>query len=284
MTDLVHSRSEVEPGNEKNLVVYLYCLARAGTKMDPNLEGMGGYETVASLEAGEVAAVYSLVPFDEFTGAATETRLTDPAWIVPRACEHEQITEEVMKGSPVLPVRFGTVFASPDALAEFLAANAAGIARFLVYISDKEEWSVKLFMDAEAAAAWRVASDPLLAGKRACMSDSPGARYLQEKQLNKEARRQAKHHGAALTETIQAQLQELCLDFLPLKTQDTRISGRTEEMILNGAVLLYRDQVSAFRNRIEEIGRRYVEQGLTAEAAGPWPPYHFCATIENVPQ
>jgi hypothetical protein len=236
------------------------------------------------LNVGEIAAVYSVVSLDEFAGEAAEIRLADPAWVVPRACAHERVTEGVMKGSSAcLPVRFGTVFASLDALAEFLAPKATGIARFLAYISDKEEWSVKLFMDVETAAARRMVQDPVLAAKRARMSESPGARYLQEKQLSKEARRQAKQCNAALAEAIQAQLQELYLDFLPLKLQDTQTSGRTEEMILNGAVLLYRARVATFRDRLEEIEMRYAEQGLTAEATGPWPPHHFCEDIENVP-
>jgi hypothetical protein len=263
--------------------VYLYCFTHSSIKTDPELVGIGGRATVGCIEAGEVAAIYSVVPLEEFTGEAAEKRMTDPAWVVPRACKHEQVTEEVMKGSPVLPVRFGTVFASPQALARLLAANAAEIARFLDYIADKEEWSVKFFMDAETAAAWRAASDPLLAEKRARMSDSPGARYLQEKQLRTQARRQARHDCVALTETIQAQLEKLWLDFLPLKLQDSQASGRIPEMILNGAVLLYRDLVVAFRDLIEETNKRYVEQGLAAEAVGPWPPYHFCATLENVP-
>jgi len=264
--------------------VYVYCFAPAGIQSNPGLVGVDGQTAVGVLDMGEVAAVYSLVSLDEFTGEAAEISLADPAWVVPRACAHERVTEGVMKGSSAcLPVRFGTMFASLDALAEFLAPKATGIARFLAYISDKEEWSVKLFMDAETAAAWRMAQDPVLTAKRARMSESPGARYLQEKQLSKEARRQAKQCNAALAETIQAQLQELCLDFLLLKLQDAQASGRTEEMILHGAVLLYRDSVVTFRDRMEEIDRRYAEQGLTAEVTGPWPPYHFCEAVEDVP-
>lgn len=268
-----------------SLGVYVYCFAPAGIQSNPGFVGVDGQAAVGVLDIDEVAAVYSLVSLDEFTGEAAETRLADPAWVVPRACAHERVTEGVMKESAAcLPVRFGTLFASLDALTEFLASNASGIARFLAYISDKEEWSVKWFMDPEMVTAWRIVQDPVLAAKQARISKSPGARYLQEKQLDKEARRQAKQCNAALAETIQAQLQELCLGFLPLNLQDTQASGRTEEMILNGAVLLYRDSVATFRDRIEEIEIRYAEQGLAAEAAGPWPPYHFCEDIENEPQ
>ena len=268
-----------------DLGVYVYCFAPSGIQSHPGFVGVDGQTPVGVLDMGKVAAVYSLVSLDEFEGEAGETRLADPTWVVPRACAHECVTEGVMKeAAACLPVRFGTLFASPDALADFLASNATGIARFLAYISDKEEWSVKLFMDTEMVTAWRMDQDPVLAAKRARMSESPGARYLQEKQLNKEARRQAKQCNAALAQTIQAQVQELCLDFLPLKLQDPRASGRTEEMILNGAVLLYRDRVATFRDRMEEIEMRHAEQGLAAETAGPWPPYHFCEDIEGVPE
>ena len=94
---------------------------------------------------------------------AAEGLPQDPAWVVPHACRHEQVIEAAMVQSPVLPVRFGAVFSCRTALEEFVAAHYEGIAGFLDWIADKEEWSVKVHVNVATASEWAIASDPALA-------------------------------------------------------------------------------------------------------------------------
>ena len=121
---------------------YLYCFARAGAGRNVEVAGVDGRAEVTSLELDDVAAVFSHVWLDEFRGGSAESRVQDPAWVVPRACQHKRVLEEVMKSSAVLPVRLGTVFTSRRALAEILSDNEQEISRCLDALSDKEEWSV----------------------------------------------------------------------------------------------------------------------------------------------
>jgi len=34
---------------------------------------------------------------------------------------------------------------------------------------------------------------------------------------------------------------------------------------------------------VQQLAARYQPQGLTVEAAGPWPPYSFCPSLEERP-
>jgi hypothetical protein len=52
-------------------------------------------------------------------------------------------------------------------------------------------------------------------------------------------------------------------------------------MIFNGAFLLLRSDIDAFRGEVEAIGDTYAEQGLTLELTGPWPPYNFCPPLRE---
>ena len=258
---------------------YLYCFTRSGAGRDVAMGGVDSRGAVTSLEFAEVAAVFSPVSLDEFAGELAESHLQDPEWVIPRVCQHERIVEKVMSSSPVLPVRFGTVFSSMRTLAEVLSEHEKEILGCLDGLSDKEEWSVKGLMDTERSAAWVLASDPLLREQWENRSGSPGVRYLQEKRLRAEAQRRAKARCRCAAEQAAEDLKGLALDVCPLRPQDRSTSGRDKEMVLNCALLLRRDSVRTFRQQVDRIGAAYAEQGITLEVSGPWPPYNFCPSI-----
>ena len=176
-------RQKVNTIGEKSVSsdgLYLYCFARSGLLLRVEIGGIDGREGISTLEAGDVAAVYSQVSLDEFTGEAGERNLEDPEWVVPRAYRHEHVIEEVMRSSPVLPVRFGAVFSSREVLAQVLTDHGGEISRFLDGISDKEEWSVKGFMDFEKAAGRLLETEPVFTERRRHLPDLPGARVHAE--------------------------------------------------------------------------------------------------------
>ena len=56
--------------------------------------------------------------------------------------------------------------------------------------------------------------------------------------------------------------------------QPAELSGRTEEMLLNGAYLVPRDD-GRLRDVVAELESLYGPRGVTYELTGPWPPYNF---------
>ena len=261
--------------------IYLYCFARAGTVRDISAPGVDGCNGAVVKEAGGVAAVCSPVLLDDFCGEFAAGNMNDPAWVVPRACRHQQVIEEVMSRSSVLPVRFGAVFSSSEALTQLLEEECEEISRFLDWVWDKEEWCLKGFVHADRAREWLMASDPGLAEQRAQMPESPGARYFQQKRLLADARLQSREWVHAVAQQVQAELKESVLELRPLRLQQRDLSGKDAEMVWNWALLLRRERVADFRRRAEEIGAGYGEQGLTLEVSGPWPPYNFCPSFRD---
>jgi hypothetical protein len=65
------------------------------------------------------------------------------------------------------------------------------------------------------------------------------------------------------------------------RPQDRRLSGRETEMVLNAAYLVPADATDAFRQIVEELGRRHEPDGVALELTGPWPPYHFATAPER---
>jgi hypothetical protein len=259
---------------------YLYCFARAGAVHDIVSDGVDGRPGVAALEVGDVAAVCSPVCLAEFRHDAAGDH-PPPDWIIPRACRHEQVIEEVMRCSPVLPVRFGAVFASRQGLERLVTARCQQIAGFLTDIADKEEWAVKGFMDLDRAETWLLESDPLLADRFRALPEAPGARYFQEKQLRGLARKQAKVGARTLVEQVGERLQELAVEARALRLQPPNLAAAAGEMVLNFACLLHQDRLAEFHACLGMLRSQHAGQGLMLECSGPWPPFNFCPNLEG---
>jgi len=263
------------------LGVYLYGFTRRGAVREIKAAGVGEHGAVTTLETGAVAAVFSTVSLCEFAGDATQAGAQDPQWLIPRACRHEQVIEEVMRAGPVLPVRFGTVFSSTAVLEKFVAEKSTEVARILDWLSDKEEWAVKGFVDLSRAKPWLMASNPVLAEHRRLLPEAPGARYFQQKRLEAKAEETLRLWRRGVVSQVRALLAPHAVDACPLRPQPRNLTGRDAEMILNAAYLLLRSHIDTFRERVAEAGAAYAEQGLTLEVSGPWPPYNFCPPLRE---
>jgi len=62
--------------------------------------------------------------------------------------------------------------------------------------------------------------------------------------------------------------------------QDAVLSGRTEQMLLNGAYLVGRTDQARFLELVGEIADNSSTKGLSVEVSGPWPPYNFSGDAE----
>ena len=128
--------------------IYLYCLARTdclatvqelaaqkGLGVDPNYG-------LAALPNSGVVAVISEVLLSEFS----EANLQDLSWLGERAMRHEAVVARIMAASPVLPVKFGTLYRTRDSLKQFMDQNHQPVDQALEQLRDKAEWSVKGYL------------------------------------------------------------------------------------------------------------------------------------------
>lgn len=260
---------------------YLYCFARSGAVSGLETIGVDGRQGVEAIEVGGTAAICSQVFLAEFRVDPDQTQELDPEWLIPRACRHEKVIEEVMTRSPVLPVRFGALFSSVVAVQAIMARQLPQIGRFLAYAADKQEWAVKGFVDSKTAETWLLESDPALMARRQSLPESPGKRYFQEKQLGAAAQRQVKQWGRTVAAQVGDALKDVATESRVLKRQPSQLTGKTEEMVLNLAFLLPRNRVEEFCDQVDSVGASYGAQGLTLECTGPWPPFSFCPSLEE---
>jgi hypothetical protein len=258
--------------------IYLFCIARPPLR---SLMGFGLDEQclMSQQTFKDVTAVFCKVPLDDLCGPSAEARLQDLAWIGPRACRHEEVVEHVMRHSPVLPARFGTIFLSLESLEKFLQKCHGTISGFLDQVSDKEEWAVKGFLDTEKARQALFSTVLAREGERFA-SLSPGMRYFQEKRSMADLEKGLSHWLKDVCNGICTDLNIYFSEFRERKVLSLDAGGTNRNMVLNWAFLVIKSSVEGFRARVRAANEEHEGQGLTFELSGPWPPYSFCPSLD----
>lgn len=274
MTDLHHD-------DASGLGIYLYCLARpeclSAVKglVEHELRGVDERYPVAAFRSAGVAALIGEVVIADFSDENLQTL----SWLGTRADRHEAVVERIMGASTVLPVKFGTIFRSRGSLAEFLGRHREDIVQALDKLRDKTEWSVKGYLVEEDARRIIGAADPEIRSRLAALSSSPGARYLQQKQLDAMIEAALEAGVARVTHDLHQALTLHAVASTALRRHASAVTGRPERMIFNDSFLLTPETLIDFRTALAEQQDAYKAIGLTLEMRGPWPPYNFCPNL-----
>jgi hypothetical protein len=265
--------------------LYLYCLARSSRLPSLPLSGPGvdGQNSLAVATCRDLAAVWSPVPVEDFCGPEAEARLRDLTWIGPRVIRHQEVVAGVMRHSPVLPVRFGTIFASRANLEKVLQRHAASIDAFLTRLTDQEEWAVKGMLDRPGARE-KLFALKLAREVESLEALSPGKRYFEEQRLRAAGDRELQRWLHQVCREVWADLQAYAAEVQERRLLSRETTGSDLDMVWNWALLIPRQAVDGFKARIQATNARYAPRGLRLECTGPWPPYSFCPALDMEPE
>ena len=235
---------------------YVYGVVSART----HPEGTGiGSRPVELVPEGNVAALVSAVPSEEFAEASLRERLNDRAWLERTAREHEETLERVLARTPVIPFRLCTVYESREHVAEFLSAHGPALAGLLERLDGRVELGVKAYFVAAAPEREEAQS---------------GRDYLLRRQREREEAEEAARFKAECAWASHEALAAAAEEARANPPQPPELSGRSDEMLLNGAYLVRRDD-GRLTEAVAELRSRYGPRGVTYEVTGPWPPYNF---------
>lgn len=229
---------------------YVYAIVPQGAPIPPRLGGFGGPLTTVPCRA--LAAAISVV-------GAAEVR---PA--PENLLRHEAIVEALRRHGPALPVRFGTVLPSLDAVVRALAERYALLVADMDRLTDKIEFDVAVLWDpTHAVAAQRLDAE---APDLAAVALGPGTRYLRARLAAQRREDVLRSRAVALARALDAELLGAALEsrhhVLP-----------TPRLALTAAYLLPRARAGAFREAFASARRAHAGEHLLL--SGPWPPYSF---------
>ncbi len=263
--------------------IYLYCLARpqclsaAHALAGKPLAGVDERYPVTAVVADDVVAVAGEVVIGDFS----EQNLQTLSWIGERAARHEAVVARTMAASPVLPVKFGTIYRSRDSLMAFVQRHRKNITLGLDRLIDKSEWSVKGYLIEEDARQIIAAADAEVQSRRAALSLSPGLRYLQQKQLDARIETALEAGLARVKQDLLHSLAMRSIDSATLRLHASAVTGRAERMVFNAAFLLDPETLPDFRAALAQQQDAYQTIGLALELRGPWPAYNFCPDLSE---
>jgi hypothetical protein len=251
---------------EPRIGLWLYGVLPGDVEDPPRLLGVDGKHHVEVLRQDGLAALVSAVPLDAFGEDALRRSLEDLGRLESLARGHEQVLDEALGLGALVPFRLCTIYEQADGLREMLRRERETLVAALDRLAGMGEWGVKGFLVApqhEESAATRV--------------DTPasGTDYLSRKRHDREAAETARQAVEAGIERVHARLSEQAASAVVSRPHDRRLSGRDDEMVLNGAYLVPDVRAHEFRALVDEIAERDAPAGLVLELTGPWPAYHF---------
>jgi hypothetical protein len=240
--------------------------------------GIDGEHPLFVEVVGEVAAVMAEIHQKDFFGPESREKMEDLAWVAPRALFHEKVVLAALEHGPVLPVRFGTVFSSLAAAAEPLMRCQDVLRKFFRDTAGNQEWTLKGYVNLPQARA-RMTAARLAAEQEQLAGLSPGKRYFSEKKIEEEGNKATRSWLKGIGEELGKLAREASVGFSDCRLQSREVTGRGEEMIFHGALLVPDGSVAILERMTDEWNKRHESQSLQIELSGPWPPYHFAPDL-----
>jgi Gas vesicle synthesis protein GvpL/GvpF len=237
--------------------IYVYGIVAASDRTEIDSAGVGREHTrVRRISQDGIAALVS----DLSEGALAAARDLRAHW---------SVLGEAAARTTVLPVRFGTVMESEQAVSlDLLAPNAERLAATLAELDGKVQLSVKGFYDEELLLRQVVQEAPAIARMRERVHGLPqAATYYDRIRLGELVAAEVDRHRAQDAELVLGRLE-------PLAVAARAEPPTTKDAALDTAFLVERDRVDAFGHAVQELAGELGAR-VRIRFIGPLPPYSF---------
>lgn len=268
---------------ERARVQVVYAYGVFGGELDLSTAPDGVEDsTVIVVTEGKLAALCSVVPAADYTGAAIEARAGDVEWVGPRAVAHDAVLTWASDRTDVVPFTMFTLFSEIDAVRAMLTARRESLARALERVRGAREYTLRVFQSSAAPvdAALADEREETAELRRQAAVATPGQRYLLERKLEKALRQERSRRGAAvaaeLASTLAAHSTAVARSPLP-PVPDAESDGRA---VLDASCLVKAESMEALRAALGDAVRRLEPRGFRFEFTGPWPAYHFTSASD----
>jgi len=242
----------------------LYCVFRPESGEGPILAGVGG-RPVFVRRKGKLAAAASSVAGDEAPRSTSDLLL------------YQEVVEAFNRRGTVVPMRYGAVFPSPEALDRHLEKESLRYGALLDALEDGVEMGVRVLVSARRDDSPE--GDASKDGERKegpgfPSSPGKGKSYLLARRGRYLGAREACAAGERCEEAFAGLYRKAKREIRPVKDEEGKDGGK---VLLSVYFLVRRSEVEAFRHAFRDFLNR---EGGALLLSGPWAPYSF-VTEEN---
>jgi len=260
--------------------IYLYGIV-TGDQLLPGGPGIDGLHPIYGVAWGNVMAVVSTVSLAEFGEAPLQEKFRDLGWMERKIRAHERILEDVMRGQPVLPCRFCTIYRSDQRVRHMLARHYQACLDALKALQNMEEWGIKAYVREEVLRTHLLQADTELQRmERERRQRPPGSAYLLQKRLAQCVMDRLEQVLLQLSQQVVQTLRQHAVLAEEIVSSPPPPSPMGLRLIVNEAYLIPKTRVGSFAAAAQMLREGLRDQGIHLVRSGPWPPYHFSPRLE----
>ena len=253
----------------------------SGLALSPDF-APNGSEPVQVLDCGDLAAIVRRVSLAEFGAEALRERLGDAARLEAAVRHHNAVIAAIHRVRPVLPAKFGCVYAHAQDLTAALERLHDALVAQIEWLAGCDEWAVHLYADREGIRERVLAQHAAVQRlQRELAAARPGRAYLLRRKLEDDL---ASVSQQALSDSGQAAYDRLARHAIAGQVNPPARPGPDagrEIEILRAAFLIRRASQDDFVAEVRSCTES--REGLRCEYSGPWPPYSFAALADVAP-
>ena len=269
----------MSPGSE---LWYVYGIAPATLGFGRAPEGLDDAPLELCVDE-DLAAVASRLDGERYSPSAIERGTENVEWLAPRAVAHDRVLTWLSDHGPVVPLPVFSLFSTEEAVRKTLRERRVELRDALRRVARGREYALRVYrIDAELAVVAAEHSPRLSELEQSAAAASPGQRYLLERKLDAERKKELHGIGARIAREISAALRPFAVEAV-----ETRVSTRTVRaeaegtLILDIAFLVDPQRLEDFQRTLTEIVAQHGGRGFRFDFTGPWPPYHFVQSSDD---
>ena len=262
--------------------LYAYGLVGNSPKQ-LNILGIDNKNKVYPVSGRDICVMVSKINTDKFQDEIKKlvSKLAKTPRAVPRETEeiltrHENVVDALMKLTPVVPFKFGTILKNDTAALKMLRDYGKKFKKLLSKFRGRQEWGLKVYADNQEFKKHLAEEEPRfkdLEEKR--HKSSTGVAYLLGRKMAEELDNNVAARLAKINQFIFQQAGKNAYQAKLNKTLPQKLTGKNKDMILNPAFLIETEKAADFCQQVKKLIDKYQPMGLAIELSGPWPPYSF---------
>jgi len=225
----------------------------------PDMSGLKGVQEagVHALPAGDLAVVVSLIDLDRPPRSRSDLMA------------HSAVLDTLARSGPVIPVQFGSVLADLDSVeSDLLRARGEEFRGLLTELEGRTQFVMRATYREEVVLREVVGGDQGIADLRMRTRSLPeAASYADRVRLGELVSRAVEEKRASDAEGLLAEV-------LPLTVASSPRAGSGMDHVINIALLVDKDRISALEETLEDLAGAAHER-MTIRLLGPMAPYDF---------